>query len=63
LNSVAAITVRALVPVKSWHDALFDATASLVLLAHLIDALSLADHPLECFLQPDTSAWHNTKRA
>ena len=54
--------VRALVPLKSWHDALFDAAASLVLLAHLIDALALADHPVECLLQPDTSAWHKLKR-
>jgi DNA polymerase-3 subunit epsilon len=55
--------IRAIVPEKSWHDALFDAVASLVLLAHLIEALALADHPVECFLQPDTSAWHKTKRS
>jgi len=54
--------VRALVPGKSWHDALFDAAASVVLLAHLIEALSLADHPLNCLLQPDTTAWHRSKR-
>ena len=53
--------VRAIVPGKSWHDALFDAAASLVLLAHLIDVLALADHPIECFLQPDTTAWHKLK--
>lgn len=55
--------VRAIVPEKSWHDALFDSAASLVLLAHLIDALSLADHPVEAILHPDTSAWHKTKRS
>ena len=38
--------VRALVPEKSWHDALFDAAASLVILAHLIDSLDAAKHPL-----------------
>lgn len=54
--------VRARVPGKSWHDALFDATASLVLLAHLVESLALADHPLDCCLQPDTSRWHKTKR-
>jgi DNA polymerase-3 subunit epsilon len=54
--------VRAIVPDKSWHDALFDATASLVLLARLIEVLALADHPLGCLLQPDTSAWHKQKR-
>lgn len=55
--------VRAIVPGKSWHDALFDAAASLVLLAHLIDALSLADQPVELLLDPDTSAWHKLKRS
>jgi DNA polymerase-3 subunit epsilon len=55
--------IRALVPGKSWHDALFDATASLVLLAHLIGALTLADQPLACLLQPDTTAWHKLKRS
>lgn len=55
--------VDSLVPGKSWHDALFDAVASLVLLAHLIEALSLVDHPVEAFLQPDTSAWHKAKRS
>lgn len=54
--------VRTLIPNKSWHDALFDAAASLVLLTHLIDILALADHPVDCLLQPDTSAWHKTKR-
>jgi DNA polymerase-3 subunit epsilon len=38
--------VRALVPEKSWHDALFDAAASLVVLAHLIDSLDAARLPL-----------------
>ncbi len=55
--------VRAIVPGKSWHDALFDAAASLEVLAHLIEALSLADHPVDSFLQPDTSAWHKNKRS
>lgn len=54
--------VRALVSEKSWHDALFDAVASLVLLAHLVDALNLNDHPMETLLHPDTSAWHKSKR-
>ena len=55
--------VQTIVPGKSWHDALFDAAASLVLLAHLIDSLALADHPVEAMLHPDTSAWHRTKRS
>jgi DNA polymerase-3 subunit epsilon len=55
--------IRALVPGKSWHDALFDAAASLVLLVRLIGELSLADHPVEALLHPDTSAWHKLKRS
>ena len=55
--------IRTLVPEKSWHDALFDAVGSLVLLEHLIEALSLADPHVESFLRPDTSVWHKTKRS
>jgi DNA polymerase-3 subunit epsilon len=48
---------------RSWHDALFDAVASLVLLAHLIDSHALMDQPLASLLHPDTSAWHARRRA
>ena len=54
--------IQALVPGKSWHDALFDATASLVLLAHLVESHHLADHPVEALIQPDTSRWYQSKR-
>ena len=54
--------VQALVPDRSWHDALFDAVASLVLLAHLIESHALQDQPLEALVQPDTSAWHRHRR-
>jgi DNA polymerase-3 subunit epsilon len=54
--------IQAIVPEKSWHDALFDAVASLVLLEHLLDAHSLLDQPVGCLLHPDTSAWHRAKR-
>ncbi len=56
-------TIRALVPEKSWHDALFDSVASLVLLDHLTCSLDLLDHPHECLLEPDTSLWHQSRRA
>lgn len=56
------IGIQALVPGKSWHDALFDAVASLVLLDHLIETHSLIETPLECLLQPDTSVWHQSRR-
>lgn len=56
-------TITTLVPEKSWHDALYDAVASLVLLSHLISTHALEDHPVESLLHPDTSPWHRAKRA
>jgi DNA polymerase-3 subunit epsilon len=56
-------TIGALVAMRSWHDALFDAVASLVLLAHLIDSHALMDQPLASLLNPDTSAWHARRRS
>ena len=56
-------TIQALVPEKSWHDALFDAVASLALLAHLIETHHLADQPVEDLVYPDTSRWHLSRRA
>jgi DNA polymerase-3 subunit epsilon len=55
--------VTEIVPEKSWHDALFDAVASLVLLEHLIETLALSDHPVENLARPDTSVWHRMKRS
>lgn len=55
--------VRQLVPERNWHDALFDAAASLVLLEHLVSSLSLFDQSLDVLLHPDTSAWHQSRRA
>jgi DNA polymerase-3 subunit epsilon len=54
--------IQALAPAKMWHDALFDAVASLVLLAHLIESHALAEMPVEALLQPDTSKWHQNRR-
>lgn len=56
-------TVRARVPDRTWHDALFDATASLVLLEHLVATLQLADTPAGFLLHPDTSRWSRSRRA
>lgn len=60
LDLVAA--VRAQVAEKSWHDALFDAVASLVLLEHVISRHSLADLPVAALAKPDISAWHRSRR-
>jgi DNA polymerase-3 subunit epsilon len=57
------VTIEQLVPGKSWHDALFDAVASLVLLARFIETHPIADQPLEAIIQPDTSVWHSNRRS
>jgi DNA polymerase-3 subunit epsilon len=54
--------VRGLVPQRGWHDALFDAVASLVLLGEVISRCELADHPVEALVNPDTSPWHRLRR-
>lgn len=54
--------IQALVPTKFWHDALFDAVASLVLLTHLIKTHNLETQSLDSLLHPDTSVWHKSRR-
>lgn len=54
--------IREIIPGKSWHDALFDAVASLVLLARLIETHALEDLRIESLLHPDTSIWHKKRR-
>jgi DNA polymerase-3 subunit epsilon len=54
--------IQSIVPEKSWHDALFDAVASLVLLEHLVGHLELAAQAVESLTRPDTSAWYRNKR-
>lgn len=56
-------TIQTLVALRSWHDALFDAVASLVLLGHVIESHSLLDEPIESLLYPDTSVWHARRRS
>ena len=54
--------VTQLVPNKTWHDALYDAVASLVLLEHLIEEFNLENSPISFILKPDTTAWHRLRR-
>ena len=54
--------VRAMMPGRRWHDALYDAVASLVLLEDLTRAFGLAEKPLDWLLTPDTSVWHRLRR-
>lgn len=55
-------TIRELVPDKNWHDALFDAVASIVLVVHIIKLHQLADQDVGLLLHPDTSAWHQKRQ-
>jgi DNA polymerase-3 subunit epsilon len=57
-----APAVDALVPGRTWHDALYDAAASLVLLDYLVATFDIADRPLDLLLRPDTSPWHRLRR-
>lgn len=54
--------IQARVPGKFWHDALFDAVASLVLLAHLVETHALEQHPVSALLQPNTSIWQQKRQ-
>ena len=49
LSDVLGVTpaLNSLVPDRDWHDALFDAAASLLILFHLIEKLELAEQPVE----------------
>jgi DNA polymerase III subunit epsilon len=45
----------------SWHDALYDSIASIVLLKHIIQNFSLQDSPISILTQPNTSAWRKNR--
>lgn len=53
--------VRARLPEKNWHDALFDSIASIIILQHLIESFRLQDAPLYTLLQPDTTTWRTLR--
>ncbi len=48
---------------RGWHDALYDALASLALLKHLVAQFELADAPVEVLLRPDTRSWHRNRHS
>ena len=50
------------VPGRGWHDALFDAVGSLVLLEHIIRECGLEDLRVDFLCSPDLSAWHRQRR-
>lgn len=55
--------VRELVPDRDWHDALFDAVASLVLLEWVIKRYGLEDLPLWALVVPNNGAWYRLRKA
>ena len=54
--------INDLVPDKTWHDALYDATASLVLLEYLIQQFKLAESATDILIHPDNTEWHRLRR-
>ncbi len=55
------VKVTELVTKGTWHDALYDATASLVLLEHLICTFELGSADLQVLLKPDTRQWRSLR--
>ncbi len=53
--------IQRLVQEKTWHDALFDSVASVVLLEYLIESYSLGGQSVDFLLQPNTSVWHSRR--
>ena len=54
--------VADLIPGRRWHDALYDAAASLLLLEDLVSTFGLAGQPVDSLVNPDTRAWHRGRR-
>lgn len=48
-------------PDRTWHDALYDALASLALLKHLVRIFELEDLPVGVLQNPDTTHWHRRR--
>lgn len=49
-------------PGLDWHDALFDATACLVILRHFVEAFGLGSHAVGELASPDGTAYHRIRR-
>ena len=53
--------VTQVVPAKTWHDALYDAVASIILLQRIIEEFSLANASISHLENPDTRIWHKLR--
>ncbi len=56
-------TIADMISGRRWHDALYDAAASLVLLEDLVTTFGLADKPVDWLAAPDTAVWHRGRRS
>ncbi len=54
-------SVTELVPDKTWHDALYDAAASIILLKHIVEHFELSSQPISFLTRLDTSQWRSSK--
>lgn len=57
-----SVRVAELVEGRDWHDALFDATGSIVLLEKLIVDFGIAERSLDHLEDPDISRWYRMRR-
>ncbi len=55
--------IQSWAPQRKWHDALFDAVASLALLRCIIRQLHLEQQPIDLLLQPSNQEWHLQRRS
>lgn len=46
----------------TWHDALYDSIASIVLLRHIVHTFSLQDSQISLLTQPNTEAWRKNQQ-
>jgi DNA polymerase-3 subunit epsilon len=53
--------VATMIPSRRWHDALYDAAASLILLEDVVESFDLKEKPVEWLLEPDTRGWHRLR--
>ncbi len=54
--------IETVVPNKHWHDALYDAAASIALLEELVRRFELQHGQVGLLLEPDTRAYHQSRR-
>jgi len=54
--------VAEMIPGRRWHDALYDAVASLLLLEDVAQTFELLEKPVDWLVTPDTREWYRGRR-